>query len=98
MPNLYDALIAMLRDHWKTHDNAYPQRIELNASDMQVLLADRQLVNVSMNFKPAPGWETHFHGVPLQEADVSAVVDVHGVHMPVLLGAEVAAQLAAPHS
>lgn len=86
MPNLYDALIAILRDHWKTHNNAYPQRIELSTHDMQVLLAERQLVNDSMNFKLTPGWETHFHGIPVQAADVSCVVDIHGTHLPVVLG------------
>lgn len=86
MTNLYDALIAILRDHWKTHDNAYPQRIELSASDMQALLEVRQLVNHNMNFKPQDGWETHLQGVPLQLGDVTCVVDVHGVPIPVLLG------------
>ncbi len=66
MPNLYEALIAMVRDHWKSHDNAYPQRIELNASDMQALLDERQLVNESMNFPLQPGWEHIFLGTPVQ--------------------------------
>lgn len=82
MPKLYDALIAILRDHWKTHNNAYPQRIELSASDMQSLYAERQLVNESMNFKPAPGWEESFHGAPVQLGDVSCVVDIHGERIP----------------
>lgn len=87
MPNLYDALIAILRDHWKTHNNAYPQRIELSARDMQVLLDERRLVNDSMNFKLTPGWETHFQGTPVQAAEVSCVVDIHGARIPVVLGA-----------
>lgn len=86
MPNLYDALIAILRDHWKTHNNAYPQRIELSASDRQRLLDERVLVNETMNFQLTPGWEAHFHGTPVQVADVSCVVDIHGVRIPVVLG------------
>lgn len=86
MPNLYDTLISILRDHWKTHNNAYPQRIELSAYDMKGLLDDRQLVNDSMNFKPNPGWETHFLGTPVQAADVSCVIDVNGERIPVIVG------------
>ena len=85
MPNLYEALIAMVRDHWKSHDNAYPQRIELNASDMQALLDERQLVNESMNFPLQPGWEHIFLGTPVQRADVSCVVDVNGQRLPITL-------------
>lgn len=88
MPNLYDTLIGILRDHWKTHNKAYPQRIELSAHDMQVLLDERQLVNDSMNFKLNPGWETHFHGTPVHAADVTCVVDVNGVRIPVIVGAQ----------
>ena len=85
MPNLYEALIAMVRDHWKTHDNAYPQRIELSASDMQALLDERKLVNETMNFQLQPGWEQTFHGTPVQLADVSCMVDVNGQRLPVML-------------
>lgn len=87
MPNLYDTLIAILRDHWKTHNNAYPQRIELSAHDMQVLRDERVLVNDTMNFKLPSGWEAHFHGTPVQAADVSSVIDVNGERIPVIVGA-----------
>lgn len=83
MPNLYDTLIAILREHWKTHDNAYPQRIELSQTDLQALLAERKLVNESMNFKLSVNWEQSFHGVPVQAANVSAVVDINGQYIPV---------------
>lgn len=92
MPNLYDALIAILRDHWKTHSNAYPQRIELSASDRKVLLDERQLVNDSMNFKLPADWEVDFHGTPVVPADVTCVVDIHGERIPVVLGAPAAQQ------
>ncbi|WP_312566640.1 hypothetical protein [Comamonas sp.] len=85
MPNLYEALITMVRDHWKTYDNAYPQRIELSASDMQALLDERKLVNETMNFQLPPGWEQTFHGTPVQLADASCFVDVNGQRMPITL-------------
>ena len=84
MPNLYDTLIAILREHWKTHNNAYPQRIELSASDMQVLSDERALVNETMNFKLTDGWEASFHGTPVQLGDVSCVIDLHGAFIPVV--------------
>lgn len=84
MPNLYDTLIAILREHWKTHNYAYPQRIELSASDMQVLSDERALVNETMNFKLTDGWEASFHGTPVQLGDASCVIDLHGVCIPVV--------------
>lgn len=54
MPNLYEALIAILREHWKNHDNAYPQRIELSSGDMQNLMDARKLVIETMNFTQLP--------------------------------------------
>lgn len=88
MPNLYDTLVAILRDHWKTHSNAYPQRIELSAHDMQQIRKDRILVNDTMNFKLPPDWEAEFHGTPVQAADVSCVVDVNGARIPVIVGGQ----------
>ncbi|WP_284338067.1 hypothetical protein [Comamonas sp. NoAH] len=86
MPNLYEALIGLLREHWKSHNNAYPQRIELSANDFQALMAERKLVNDTMNFKLTPGWEQSFHGAVVQQADVSCMVDVNGQRIPVTLG------------
>ena len=86
MPNLYEALIAILREHWKNHDNAYPQRIELRSGDMQNLMDARKLVIETMNFTQTLGWERSFHGVPLQQADVTCVVDMNGQRIPVVHG------------
>ena len=86
MPNLYEALIAILREHWKNHDNAYPQRIELSSGDMQNLMDARKLVIETMNFTQTLGWERSFHGVPVQQADVSCVVDINGQRIPVVQG------------
>ncbi|MGN1055982.1 MAG: hypothetical protein ACI4QS_04610 [Comamonas sp.] len=83
MPNLYDALVAALREHWKIHNNAYPQRIELTPEDLQALKQARQLVNQTMNFKLAPGWEESFHGTPVQAGNMSCLVDAQGQRIPV---------------
>ena len=88
MPDLYEVLTAIMRDHWKRHNNAYPQRIELSASDMQLLLDERVLVNQTMNYSPQPGWQDSFLGVPLQQADVSCVVDVAGERLPIAMPPE----------
>ncbi|MDO4593074.1 MAG: hypothetical protein Q4B46_09800 [Comamonadaceae bacterium] len=85
MPNLYDALITLLREHWKNHNNAYPQCIELSPEDLQALNAERKLVNESMNFKLTPEWEKFFHGTPLRVADVSCVVDAEGQRIPIVV-------------
>lgn len=82
MPHLYESLLALLREHWKTHNHAYPQRFELTATDLQSLLQERQLVNETMNFKLVPGWEGFFHGTPVQAADTSCMVDVNGQRIP----------------
>jgi len=87
MSNLYDALVALLREHWKNHDNAYPQRIELNAADLQALNAQRKLVNESMHFVQEEGWEGFFHGTPLQAGEISCLVDVQGKRIPISLAA-----------
>ena len=87
MPNLYEALIAILREHWKNHDNAYPQRIELSSCDRQNLMDARKLVIETMNFTQNPGWEQSFHGVPVQQADVTCVIDINGQRIPVVQGA-----------
>ena len=89
MPNIYEALVKLMREHWKNHQNAYPQRIELSARDLQSLNAERKLVNETMNFDFLPDWEQNFHGIPVQQADVSSLVDVNGQYIPVnLLTAE----------
>ena len=85
MPNLYESLLALLREHWKTHSNAYPQRFELTESDLQALLQERQLVNETMNFKLVPGWESYFHGAPVQTGPISCMVDIHGEHIPLTM-------------
>lgn len=91
MSNLYEALIALLREHWKNHSNAYPQCFELSAGDMQSLMEERKLVNETMNFQLPEGWEHSFHGTPVVLADVSSMVDAQGVRTPVVLTAQSAA-------
>ena len=85
MSNIYESLAKLVREHWKDHQNAYPQRIELSAGDLQALNADRKLVNETMNFDLLPDWELSFLGIPVQQADVSSLIDVNGQVIPVTL-------------
>ena len=85
MSNIYESLAKLVREHWKNHSNAYPQRIELSAADWQALNADRKLVNETMNFDLLPDWEHSFLGVPVKQADVSNLFDVNGQAIPVMV-------------
>ncbi|MBB2777255.1 UNVERIFIED_ORG: hypothetical protein HNP28_002578 [Comamonas terrigena] len=89
MPNLYDSLVEALRAHWKAHDNAYPSCIELTAADLQALNAERKLINDTMNFKQAYGWEDVFHGAKLQVGATSCLVLASGERVPVALAGAV---------
>ena len=84
MPDLYDVLLAALRAHWQAHDNVYPQCFELTALDLQQFNAQRQLVNETMNFRQAEGWQREFHGVPLRQADSNNTVSVSGERTPLV--------------
>lgn len=67
MTNIYDSMIGALREHWKANKNAYPQRFELTQSTFDGLLADRRLVNETMNYplNLKNGYEKEFLGVPV---------------------------------
>ena len=69
--------------HWKAHNNAYPQAIELTDATWQQVNALRKLINDSMAFSLKPGWEHMLHGVPLERgASLDAVRDMDGQHLP----------------
>ena len=94
MSNIYESLTRLVREHWKNHQNAYPQCIELSAGDLQALNADRKLVNETMNFDLLPDWEQSFLGIPVQQAAISSMIDVNGQAIPVTLSS---AEEAATH-
>lgn len=86
MPNIYDAMVAALRDHWKTHDNAYPQRFELSQDAFNTLNETRKTVITTMNYTLRPGWENDFQGVSVVVADGgSCMVDKDGNRVPLAL-------------
>lgn len=85
MLNIYEALVLLVREHWNNHHNAYPQRIELSASDLQSFHAERKLVIETMSFGFLPDWQEHFLDIPVRQADVSALIDVNGQAIPVIL-------------
>ena len=83
MPSLYDSMTSALREHWKAHDNAYPQRFELTASALDALVAHRTLVNKTMNFSLNSEFGKEFLGVPVVVSDAGNVmVAVDGTRVP----------------
>lgn len=83
MADTYENIITAIHEHWKAHDNAYPQAIELTDATWHEVNALRKLINDSMAFSLKPGWEKVLHGVPLESgASVDAVRDIDGQHLP----------------
>ena len=83
MSSLYDSMTSALREHWKAHDNAYPQRFELTASALDALVAHRTLVNKTMNFSLSSEFDKEFLGVPVVVSDAGNVmVAVDGTRVP----------------
>ena len=86
MTNIYDAMVAALRDHWKAHGNAYPQRFELSQDAFSTLNETRKTVISTMNFGFRPGWETYFLGVHVAVVDAgNCLVDKDGNRVPLAL-------------
>lgn len=83
MSKIYDSMTSALREHWKAHDNAYPQRFELMQSTLDTLVAHRKLINDTMNFKLNKGFSEVFMGVPIQvSVEGNALVAVDGTRVP----------------
>ena len=86
MSNIYDAMVAALRDHWKAHNTAYPQRFELTQDAFNALNETRKTVITTMNYTLRPGWENDFQGVAVAVADVgNFMVDKDGNRLPLPL-------------
>ena len=83
MANLYESMTSALREHWKTHSNAYPQRFELTASAHAALVENRELVVKSMNYSNRSALGEDFLGVPIVVSDAGNVmVAVDGSVVP----------------
>lgn len=81
--HIYDSMTAALRDHWKAHDNAYPQRFELTQATLDALVAHRALINSTMNFTKRTALGTDFLGVPMEvSADGDVMVASDGTRVP----------------
>ena len=55
MADTYENIITAIHEHWKAHNNAYPQAIELTDATWQQVNALRKLINDSMAFSLKPG-------------------------------------------
>lgn len=84
MSQIYESMTSALREHWKANSNAYPQRFELTQVAYDALIADRTLVNTTMNFVEnlQAGLHGEFLGVPLVVADVNVMVAANGDRVP----------------
>ena len=83
MANLYESMTGALREHWKAHNNAYPQRFELTASAHAALVENRELVVKSMNYSNRSALGEDFLGVPIVVSDAGNVmVAVDGSVVP----------------
>ena len=86
MTDMYDTMVAALREHWKAHDNAYPQRFELTQSTWDALVEQRTLVNKTMNFNQRTALGEDFLGVPMVVSNEgNALVAVDGTRVPLNL-------------
>ncbi|WP_370678451.1 hypothetical protein [Comamonas sp. GB3 AK4-5] len=83
MASIYETMTKALQDHWKAHNNAYPQRFELDAQTNKKLVDDRRLIINTMNFQFAPGWESEFQGCKIALVDDgNFLVDKDGNRVP----------------
>ncbi len=85
MENIYDSMISAVREHWKANNNAYPQRFELTQSTLDGLLADRRLVNETMNYplNLKNGYEKEFLGVSVAvSSEGNALIALDGTRVP----------------
>ena len=74
MSSLYESMTGALREHWKTHNNAYPQRFELTASAHASLVETRELVVTTMNYSNRSALGEDFLGVPIVVSDAGNVM------------------------
>ena len=83
MSDLYEQMTTAIQNHWKAHNNAYPQSIELTDASWNELISMRKLVQASMAFSLQPGWDQHLLGVPVHRgADHNEVVCADGQRLP----------------
>lgn len=79
--DIYESMISALREHWKAHNNAYPQRFELMQSTCDEVAKQRALVVETMNYKTK--LLDDFLGVPIVvSAEGNAMVDADGSRLP----------------
>ena len=80
MANIYDAMVAALREHWAAHAGASPRRIELTQKAFNALTDARKAVMSVGSYCPPSGWEAVFHGIPVSvvEGADCHVVDKNG--------------------
>lgn len=90
MSNIYEIAVAAIRDHWKKHDNQYPQKLVMSSAQHQSLMGQRKLGQIGIGTANELPTDS-FMGTPI-EIDDSApgtVVAVDGAESPFIAKAEI---------
>jgi hypothetical protein len=87
MSKIYEAVIVAIRDHWKNHDNQYPQKILLTSAQHRELLDHRRAGSVALNDDSKPEPDV-FMGTALGVDDrtTGVVVAVDGTETALSIG------------
>ncbi|WPB54969.1 hypothetical protein [Xylophilus sp. GOD-11R] len=68
--NIYETLVGALREHWKSHENRYPQRFLLSTEQHRQLVEQRKTGRVALGDAGEPEPD-RFFGTPLLVDDAS---------------------------
>lgn len=79
MPNIHETLVRAISDHWKAHDNQYPQKIVLGTAQYGAFVELRRIGRLALG-DDGPVAETEFMGVPLEQdaSSPGALIAVDG--------------------
>lgn len=84
MPKIYDALVDAIAQHWKAHDNKYPQKIVLTQAQLDDLVEQRRTGRIALNIDTEVERET-FLGVRLEvdSAGPTMLIAIDGAQVPI---------------
>jgi hypothetical protein len=66
MSSIYDSVARVITDHWKAHQNKYPQKVVLTPEQFAALTTLRRTGRSGLGIEKAAD-ETKFLGVPLDQ-------------------------------
>ena len=85
MSNIYELAVAAIRDHWKKHDNQYPQKLVMSTAQHQSLMGQRKLGQIGIGTSNELPTD-NFMGTPIEIDDSvpASVVAVDGTVSPLI--------------